>query len=138
MTRSPWLVVGAVCGAALLLVVFYLLFRRRITPEEQERRRRIEVNARGRITDGVVSEVRAIETPSGRVSHLLDYSYDLHGVSYSAAQDITALVAHLSCDPSQIAGPASVKYVPGNPSNSIVVCEEWSGLRLKKTKAQET
>jgi hypothetical protein len=27
-----------------------------------------------------------------------------------------------------------VKYLPENPANSIVVAEEWSGLRLGKTK----
>ena len=26
-------------------------------------------------------------------------------------------------------GPATVKYSPRNPANSIVICEEWSGLR---------
>jgi hypothetical protein len=30
-------------------------------------------------------------------------------------------------------GPVSVKYDPRNPANSIVVSEEWSGLRLGKT-----
>ena len=105
------------------------VWRRRLTPEERERRRRLEVNARGRITDGVITEVLTVEAPSGRASHLLHYSYDLHGVSYSAAQDITDLVEHLRRDPGCIGGPSSVKYLPRNPSNSIVICEQWSGLR---------
>ena len=28
-------------------------------------------------------------------------------------------------------GPVAVKYDPRNPANSIVLAEEWSGLRLK-------
>jgi hypothetical protein len=101
----------------------------RTTPEERERRRRAWVNAEGRIADGVITEVRVVEWAPGGISHWLHYSYDLRGVSYTAAQDISALLAHLDRDPRHIAGPASVKYLPENPSNSIVLCEQWSGLR---------
>jgi hypothetical protein len=27
-------------------------------------------------------------------------------------------------------GPASLKYAPRNPANSILICERWSGLRV--------
>ncbi len=100
-----------------------------MTPEERERRRRQLVNARGRIADALITDVGVSENPSGGASHWLHYSYDLRGVTYHAAQDITSLLAHLPRDPQTLAGPASVKYLPGNPSNSIVLCEEWSGLR---------
>jgi hypothetical protein len=35
-------------------------------------------------------------------------------------------------DPAEVrAGfPCSVRYMPGSPQNSIVVAEEWSGLRV--------
>jgi hypothetical protein len=33
-------------------------------------------------------------------------------------------------DPGRLIGPASVKYEPANPANSIVLCEGWSGLKL--------
>ncbi|MBI3665045.1 MAG: hypothetical protein HY236_02280 [Acidobacteria bacterium] len=130
MSGAPftWLAVTVV-AAALLFVILLLWSRGRITPEERERRRRRLVNQAGRITDGFVVDVHTAESPSGAVSHLLHYSYDLHGMNYSASQDITALGAHLSRDPRRIAGPVSVKYLPGNPSNSIVICEDWSGLR---------
>ncbi len=129
MGRSLWVPVVAFSAAALLLLLAYVLMRRRITPEERERRRRLAVNAAGRITDGVITEVHTMESPAGGVSYLVHFSYTLSGVTYSAAQDITHLLAHLHRDPRLLAGPASIKYLPRNPSNSIVLCEDWSGLR---------
>ena len=126
---NPWLISAVAAGALAALGGVVWVWRRRLTPEERERRRRLEVNARGRITDGVITEVLTIEAPPGRASHLLHYSYDLHGVSYSAAQDVTDLLEHLRRDPGCIGGPSSVNYLPRNPSNSIVICEQWSGLR---------
>ncbi len=118
-------------GAAglILLVFLWLLLRREVTPEEIERRRRLQVHAAGRITDGVITENRIAETPDGFRSLLVHYTYDVRGVGYSASQDITSLQAYLDRDPGRIAGTASVKYLPDSPSNSIVICERWSGLR---------
>jgi hypothetical protein len=61
--------------------------------------------------------------------HLIVYTYEVAGVTYEAAQDISALP--------QVAGAAhglagqtvSVKYDPRRPTNSIIACEEWSGLK---------
>ena len=129
MDTSLWVPAVFIAAAASALAPIYFASRRKITPQERERRRRLRVNALGRITDGLVTEVRVIETPAGRASHMLHFSYTLHGVTYSAAQDITMLLAHIDRDPDRVAGPASIKYLPDNPSNSIVICEEWSGLR---------
>jgi len=126
---SPWLVAAAIAAAALLAVVLYALISNKPTPERQERLRRLAVNASGRLRDAVITEVRTSATPCGGIAHWLDYTYDLNGVGYSATQDITALLAHIDRNPRLIAGPASVKYLPANPSNSIVICEHWSGLR---------
>jgi len=30
-----------------------------------------------------------------------------------------------------LVGVANLKYSPKNPANSILICEEWSGLRAK-------
>jgi hypothetical protein len=128
MVSSLWLVAVTIPAAVLLLIGIYWLLRRRITPEEMERRRRLAVNASGRITDGLITEAQLVETPTRAASHLLHFSYTLNGVAYSAAQDITALLAHIDRDPHRLAGPASVKYLPDNPSNSIVICEGWSGI----------
>ena len=59
---------------------------------------------------------------------LVCYSYSISGVSYETAQDITGLEeqAHLG---RVVAGqPASVKFDPSNPSNSILLADDWSGL----------
>ena len=113
----------------ILLALLWLLLRREVTPEEVERHRRLKVHASGRITDGVITENRVTETPDGFRSLLVHYTYDVRGVGYSASQDITSLQAYLDRDPGRIAGTASVKYLPESPSNSIVICERWSGLR---------
>ena len=66
--------------------------------------------------------------PEERVPAILIYSYRVSGVSYECAQDVsllTALVRHVRIDL-----PVQVRYDPHNPSNSIVVAESWSGLRL--------
>lgn len=81
----------------------------------------------GRITDGLITEVQIREGP-GAPSHLVYFTYTLNGVTYSAAQDLSALIGRMEGDVSRIAGTASVKYLPGNPSNSIVICEKWSGI----------
>jgi hypothetical protein len=60
---------------------------------------------------------------------MLLFNYRIGGVDYECSQDITDMGAIL--DPAHVrAGfPCSVRYQPGNPQNSIVVAEEWSGLR---------
>jgi hypothetical protein len=59
---------------------------------------------------------------------LIHYQYELRGVAYFASQDVSALRGLLPEDPARLAGPVNVKYDPRNPANSIVLCEEWSGL----------
>ncbi len=61
----------------------------------------------------------------------LIYSYSVAGVNYTAAQDATELRAMLPPDPMSLLGPISLKFDPRNPANSIVLCEQWSGLRTR-------
>jgi len=61
---------------------------------------------------------------------LIFYSYDVRGVGYTASQDVSALRAYLPPDFSVGIGPIYVKYDPRNPANSVVLSEEWSGLRV--------
>ena len=101
----------------------------RKSPEERERQRRANLNAIGRLTDGTVLDVNEMEDPKLGLQQLLVYSYDVAGVQYECSQDVTPLrqvVDLLSC---RLGLPASVKYDPHNPSNSIVTSETWSGLR---------
>ena len=59
----------------------------------------------------------------------LYYSYSVGGVQYEASQDITALRDRLPAEPERLIGWSGMKYAPNNPANSILICEEWSGLR---------
>lgn len=59
---------------------------------------------------------------------LLHYSYAISGVSYETAQDITGLEERLHLARVAAGQIASVKYDPSNPSNSILLADDWSGL----------
>lgn len=94
----------------------------RITPQERERQRRAALVRTGKISDATLAEVR---------DDLLIYSYAVRGVEYTATQDVSMLKELLPVDLVAI-GPVSVKYDPRNPANSIVVAEQWSGVRASK------
>jgi hypothetical protein len=59
---------------------------------------------------------------------LLHYTYAISGVSYETAQDITGLEERLHLARVAAGQIASVKYDPSNPSNSILLADDWSGL----------
>jgi hypothetical protein len=105
-----------------------MLRRRKQKPEsERERERRLAVNAVGRMTDGALLE--AIHSRSDpKSSLLLLYQYSVSGVEYSAGQDISSLLDRIPSGAYWPAADVTVKYDPQDPSNSIVVCEQWSGL----------
>jgi hypothetical protein len=118
-------VVPALAGALLAtgaILGFRAWRRSRITAEERERRRREALAARGKMADAELAEIR---------DDVLFYSYGVRGVEYTASQDVTMLQDFLPQDYSAV-GPVSVKYDPRNPANSIVVAEQWSGLRVRK------
>lgn len=89
-------------------------------PEKRERKRRLELHRHGRLGDALVTE--ASDT-------MLYYSYSVGGVQYEASQDVSGLRDQLPPEPERLIGPASLKYSSRNPGNSILICEEWSGLR---------
>ena len=105
------------------------LVRHRKSPEERERERRAALNAIGRLTDGTVLDVTEIEDPQLGAQQLVIYSYDVAGVQYECSQDVTHLRQFVDLHSCRLGLPASVKYDPHNPSNSIVTSETWSGLR---------
>jgi hypothetical protein len=117
-----------IAGILTLLVGFALWLRnRRKSAAEQERERRLAINEAGRITDGILVEADA-EAQQQTTSGLLFYRYNAKGLEYSAAQDISGLV-HLTPPGSCLPGvPVQVKYHPRRPSDSIILCEQWSGL----------
>lgn len=120
-------------GATALFLVglgMLLWWRRRERPDaaELERRRRLHVNRIGRIVEGRIIELREEAANDHPADHLLVYNYAVRGVEYQAAQDISFLGDRL--DLRRVAGgqSAQVKYDPQNPTNSIILCEEWSGI----------
>jgi len=118
---------GTIVGLAVLGL--WLVTRKRPTPEELERARRKFLVQSGRIVDGMLLDVCDVDGDAGRSLSMLLFNYRIGGVDYECSQDITDMGAIL--DPAHVrAGfPCSVRYQPGNPQNSIVVAEEWSGLR---------
>jgi len=62
------------------------------------------------------------------IQKLLYYTYSISGVTYETAQDITGLEERLHLSRVAAGQVASVKYDPSNPSNSILLADDWSGL----------
>jgi hypothetical protein len=94
--------------------------RSRISSDEWERRRRLTLLAMGKMGDANLLDVH---------DDLLLYSYSVRGVEYTASQNISRLRQFLPADVASLAGHVLVKYDARNPANSIVLAEEWSGLR---------
>ena len=59
---------------------------------------------------------------------LVLYSYWVRGVEYTASQDVSQLIPYLPAE-KPITAAVAVRYDPANPANSIVISEQWSGLR---------
>jgi hypothetical protein len=93
--------------------------RSRISPDEKERRRRLMLLSAGKRGDANLVEIR---------EGLLIYSYLVRGVEYTASQDVSKLALFVPGDVASL-GAICVRYDPRNPANSIVLAEEWSGLR---------
>ncbi len=116
-------------AAALSIGGGLLLGGRRKTPQQREQERRMRLAAFGRIVDGTVTDVQEIGDDENAKVQLLMFDYDVAGVSYNASQDITHLRQFIDLHSCRIGLPASVKYDPHNPGNSIVIAESWTGLR---------
>jgi hypothetical protein len=124
MWSSPRLEQVAILAAVVVLVAagVYVVIRLRRKPKDKEQRRRLTVNLHGRLGDATITDLHG---------DTVFYSYSVRGVSYTASQDISKLRDYLPADPERLIGQAaSLKYSPQNPANSILVCEEWSGLRV--------
>jgi hypothetical protein len=118
-------------GAVLITMASSLVFLggRKKTPEQYEQLRRQRINAGGRITDGTVLDVQEFDSATGQPLQMVRYTYDLAGVQYECAQDVTHLLHSLDLHSCRIGVATSVKYDPHHPGNSIVVAETWCGLR---------
>ncbi len=113
------IVLLVVATIAVLGVGLYILRRVRRNPKDKEKRRRLAVNQLGRLGDATVTEVH---------ESTIFYEYSVRGVLYTASQDVAQLREQIP-DLDRTIGPVTLKYSPNNPANSIILCEEWSGLR---------
>jgi len=131
---------------AAVAMIGYAFFRPAVSPEDEERKRRLHLNQIGRIAEGQIVELverppESKETRKGlfgasarplkdmRPRHLVSYSYLISGVTYQTAQDITGLESQIRLERLVAGQPASIKYDASNPSDSILVADDWSGLR---------
>ncbi len=127
MHRAPVLAaVAAVSAAAAGTAIWWALTHRK-SAEEVERERRDHLVLHGRIIDGTVLDWT--ERPDTLGPGTLLYRYDIAGVTYECAQDLTPLKEVVEVDTTCLGMPASIRYDSKNPANSIIVAETWSGLR---------
>lgn len=132
--RDPH-VIGTLAGAVVGIggAAAWLALRRRPSPEEIERERRAQLVRSGRIIDGTlldVTELDGAQEPGLQAIAYILYKYAIGGVEYECSQDVTALKDHLHPEDLRLSFPCSVRYDIHRPENSIVVAENWSGLRL--------
>jgi len=122
------LAASAVAVTSGALIVARIRSWRKKSPEEIERLRRVDISRRGRITAGHVVDL--IESDrAGTSPCLIVYKYEVAGVSYEVAQDVSMLPQILAEARGLGGQTASVKYDPKRPTNSIIVCEDWSGIK---------
>jgi hypothetical protein len=145
---ADWKLLLAIGGGSLaaLALIVYAFARPAADPVAEERKRRLHLNLIGRIAEGQVVELaqhpappaekrrgilgmRAQPLADNGPRHLVSYSYSISGVTYHTAQDITGLESQVRFERLVTGYPTSVKYDPSNPSDSIVVADDWSGLR---------
>jgi hypothetical protein len=145
---ADWKTLATIAGAAIagIGLIIYAFFRPSVDPEEAERKRRLHLNQIGRIAEGQVVELnehtaepaaaraglfgsKPQPPATNRKRHLVTYSYAISGVTYHTAQDITGLESQVRLERLVAGQPASIKYDPANPVDSILVADDWSGLR---------
>jgi hypothetical protein len=82
------------------------------------------------IGDGTVIDVQELAvTSTYHAAIMLIYKYDVAGVTYECSQDVTYLRHWINLHSCRLGLHTSVKYDPQNPGNSLVVSENWMGLR---------
>lgn len=123
------LIALAVAAVATSVAGASILMRSRLGAAERERRRRLEVGRRGRMSDGIVTDI---------VGQTAFFSYSVMGVEYTASQDLSALRHRLPEDLATLIGPVTLKYLATNPANSIIVSEEWCGFHGRTASLNKT
>jgi hypothetical protein len=130
LRANAWEIAAGLSSLALLGAGgAWLALRKRPTAEELERTRRLALVKSGRIVDGMLLDICQVEAKDGRTLTMLLFNYRIAGVDYECSQDITAMRDVVDTAQVRAGFPCSVRYQPGNPHNSIVVAEEWNGMR---------
>jgi hypothetical protein len=155
---SNWSELLPVAGLVIMAAIGLILWLRRkpIDASEIERQRRAYLNKVGRIVEGQILEISenafpvddakqhspstkyssgsssaakiTAAAPTNGTQRLIYYTYSISGVTYETAQDVTGLEERLHLKRAAVGQTASVKYDPSNPSNSILLADDWSGL----------
>lgn len=134
--RDPH-VIGTLSASVLCAAgaTAYLIFRRRPTPEEIERDRRALLVRSGRIIDGTILDITDLsgtmtsQEPQAPDVRFILYQYEIGGVEYECSQDVMTLRDFIKAEDLRPGFPCSVRYDIHHPENSIVIAENWTGLR---------
>ena len=127
---EDWQIAAGLTVAAIVAAgTAWLVLRKRPSAEEIECERRQFLVQSGRLVDGMLLDTYEVEAKDGRRLTMLLFNYRISGVDYECSQDITALRGVVNAAEVRAGFPCTVRYQPGNPQNSIVVAEGWTGLR---------
>lgn len=114
------ILIGA-AGVTLAGTSAALLFRSQPDATQKEMQRLLILHQRGRIAHGDLDEVHG---------QTVFYSYEVSGVSYTAAQDLSLFPLLTEDRLRMLTGQVNIKFHRANPSNSMVHSDHWSGLGL--------
>lgn len=131
LSINVWEIAAVVVACALVCaLVAWLVFRKKPTEAEIELARRKFLVQSGRLVDGMLLDICEVEADESQNLTMLLFSYRISGVDYECSQNITDMGDVVDASQVRAGFPCTVRYQPGNPQNSIVVAEEWSGLRI--------
>ena len=128
--NNDWQIVAGVIGVAgAAILAIWLVMRRRPSADEIERARRQFLVQSGRLVDGMLLDLYEIKGEGGQTRTFLLFNYRIAGVNYECSQEITAMRGIIDAKDVRAGFPCTVRYQPGNPHNSIVIAEGWTGMR---------
>jgi hypothetical protein len=131
LSKTGWEIIAGLASIVLLGTgAIWLAIRRRLTAEQLEQARRQFLVQSGRLVDGMLLDMCEMTAEDGRTLTMLLFNYRIAGVDYECSQDITNMQDIVDAAQVRVGFPCSVRYQPGNPQNSIVVAEGWTGLRI--------
>ncbi|MDE3200559.1 MAG: hypothetical protein KGN79_06515 [Acidobacteriota bacterium] len=136
LTATSIKIASSLVAIVAIGLTLWLVRRHRPTLDELERMRRSTLARTGRLVDGMVLDICEMEGADGTTRTMLIYNYRIGGVDYECSQDITTIASAISPSLLRAGFPCSVRYKQGFPQDSIVLAEEWSGLRSVSGKFQ--